>query len=938
MCKDASKGSMLLAMAGISGVVSSAVAQEASPGAQPQQRITITGTRIPRILAEEASPVQILTADDLAKSGYTTIWQVLGTITANGQGALSPNFAATAANGAAGVALRGLNVGATLVLIDGHRMAPFPIGDDGQRPFVDVSNLPFDAVERIEILKDGASAIYGSDAIAGVVNIILKRSFVGARLTADLGTSHRNDGSEARVAVLTGFGDLARDGHNFYLSAEARKQNRIRYTDRGGPFEKTDFTATGGFDTTPGVPTALNGNLPSSRTGYVTDADGNIVGFMPGCDATTFAAGKCTYKNTWSQIQPPTESYNLLARFTQQLDAGWQTSLQGSYARQQLQHWRSPGSTFAGGFEGIASGPGVAPTVLPTLPPTSIPSTNPSFPAGTGLTSGLLRYTFLDDVGPLIQDGHTRAARLVADLQGSVAGWGVSAAAGLTRVSFELRLRNVINPANLQAALDSTTAPYLVGGPNSAAVIDFVAPDLSSTSTSRLNFVHVDATRDLANLAGGPLSLAVGAGYFRRTQHEVSPPEAAAGLNAAGNAYAIGTQTVRSVYAELLAPLTRQVTAEAAFRYDRYNLSGGKASPKLGVKVVPIPEVGLRATVGRGFRAPGPAENGNAGTAFSIGATRDPELCPDAANPGAVGNFPSQCAVQAGSLLGSNPALKPETSKSLNLGVVFEPSKNVSLSVDFYSIQIDGQIVIGSDTSTVRGNNFTPIGQVQPDGSIALVAPLVAPIAYYRIGYVNANRTKTSGVDVDLKLRHRFEGFGNLSSDFMVTYMNRYDLTIDGVTYKLAGTHGPILVSGDTGNPKTRIHWANTFARGLWSVTGTINHVGSFDLTDPSLGINDCVAGLSIGSAAAAHANQLGNGIVPEGVSCKVASFTTMDLSAKYDFNKQLSVQLSVLNALNKGAPVDWGTYAGSGKPFNPTLHARGAIGRYFTVKATYNF
>lgn len=924
--------------AGIAAVAAPTWAQEAAPVVQELQRVTITGSRIARSLAEEVSPIQILTADDLARSGYTTVWQVLSTLTANGQGALTQNFAAAGANGAAGVSLRGLSVGATLVLIDGHRMAPYPIGDDDQRSFVDVSNLPFDAVERIEILKDGASAIYGSDAIAGVVNIILKRTFVGTRLTADLGTSYRRDGSEGRVAVLTGVGDLNRDGHNLYLSAEARKQNRIRYTDRGGLLQTTDFTPTGGFDTTPGVPTALNGGLPNSRTGYVTDANGAIVGFMPGCDAMKLAAGKCTYQNTWSQIQPPAESYHLLARFTQQLGSDWLTSLQGGYSRQRYQHWRSPGSAFVGGFEGIASGPGVPPTVLPALPPTSIPSSNPSFPAGTGLTSGTLHYTFLDDIGPLIQDGDTRTARLVADVQGSIAEWGVSAGVGLTRVGFELRRLNVINPANLQAALESTTAPYLVGGPNSAEILAFVAPTLSSTSTSRLNFAHVDATRGLANLAGGPLSLAAGVAYFRRTQHEVSPPDAAAGLNAAGNGYAIGTQTVRSVYVELLAPLTNQFSAEGAIRYDRYNLSGGKASPRLGFRYLPIPEVALRATVGRGFRAPGPAENGNAGTAFSIGATRDPQLCPDGANPGAVGNFPSQCAVPAASLLGSNPALKPETSKSFNLGMVFGPSKDLSLSVDFYTVQVDGQIVIGNSSTVVRGNNFSPIGQVQPDGSIALVVPPVAPIAYYRLGYVNANRTKTSGWDVDLKLNHRFEGLGDFSSDFMVTYMTRYDLTIDGATYKLAGTHGPILVSGDTGNPRTRIRWVNTLARGSWSVTGTISHVGSFDLTDPSLGVTDCVAGLSIGSGAAAYSTQLGNGIVPRGVSCKVASFTTLDLSARYEASKQLSVQLSVLNALNRGAPADWGTYAGSGKPFNPTLHTQGAIGRYFSLNATYTF
>ncbi|MBC7990420.1 MAG: hypothetical protein H7Y19_12675 [Luteimonas sp.] len=103
--------------------------------------------------------------------------------------------------------------------------------------------------------------------------------------------------------------------------------------------------------------------------------------------------------------------------------------------------------------------------------------------------------------------------------------------------------------------------------------------------------------------------------------------------------------------------------------------------------------------------------------------------------------------------------------------------------------------------------------------------------------------------------------------------------------------------------------WVNTLASGPWSVTGTLNHVGSFDLTDPSLGVNNCVDGLGIGSAAAVHAVQLGNGIVPDALSCRVASLTTPDLFASCTFNRQLSMQWAVLNALNAGAPADRGTY-----------------------------
>src|SRR5258708_11115881 len=187
-------------------------------------------------------------------------------------------------------------------------MARYPIGDDGQRSFVDVSNIPFDAIERIEVLKDGASAVYGSDAIAGVVNIILKKSYQGASVTAEGGTSNHGDGTTYRVSAIYGLGDLNSDGHNFYVSAEYKKAGEIKFTDRGGIFTQRDFTSTGGYNVTPGVANPLNGGLPPSGTGYITRPSGNvpgIAGFLPRSPAAPFAANPCTYHNHWGQLQPP---------------------------------------------------------------------------------------------------------------------------------------------------------------------------------------------------------------------------------------------------------------------------------------------------------------------------------------------------------------------------------------------------------------------------------------------------------------------------------------------------------------------------------------------------------------------------------------------------------------------------------------------------------
>lgn len=916
----------------------SASAQDAAVGASPAdvQRVMVTGSNIRRTDTETPSPVQVITAEDIKASGYTSIQDVLHGITANGQGTLSQGFSGAFASGAAGISLRGLNTSATLVLIDGHRSAPYPIGDDGQRSFVDIANIPFDAVERIEVLKDGASAVYGSDAIAGVVNIILKRSFTGGKISADIGNSWKNDGTTRHASGIYGIGDLPRDGYSAFLSAEIRKQDQIRYSDRGGNYTNTDFTSTGGLDVTPGVPNTANGGLPRSSTGYITDSDGNITGFMPGCNATKLAAGQCTYHNTWSQIQPATENYNTVARITKQLSSDWQLSVQGTYFESKAEQVGGPSRTFTGGYQGITSGPGVTPTLLTALAPTSIPSTNPSFPAGTGQASGLLTYTFLD-LGPTVTKTDARTTRLVADLGGSLGGWDLSSAAGYTQVRLKLKGYNSVNAANLQTALDSTTNPYLVGEPNTQAVDDFIAPVLTAIDTSKLVFFDVNASRDLFALPGGNAQFAMGAEYVHRTQNALAPADVAAGLiDTFSNNYTIGTQNVASVHAELQAPILRTLEADAAVRYDHYNLSGGKASPQVGFKWTPVQQFALRGTASKGFRAPGPAENGTAGQTFFTGSSNDPILCPDPTHPDAVGTFPTQCSVSLGTVQSTTKTLKAETSNSFSLGLVLEPIRDLSATLDFYSIKIKNQIVAGSTPDAVRGTNFTPIPQVQADGTTTLVAPPVAPIAYYAVGYVNANSTSTSGIDMDVAVRQRFEGIGELKSDLMVTWMAQYDQTIDGVKYHLAGTHGPLIIGGDTGSPRTRIKWANTLSHGPVAVTGTLSYISGYSLTDPSFGINDCLSAVQFaGAGATAYSDATS---VPPGVSCKVGSFTTFDLQGHYDFSKSLTFEASVLNLFNKGAPLDWATYGGGAAPYNPSLHQQGAIGRYATVGASYKF
>lgn len=908
-----------------------------------EQRVVVTGSAIGRVRGESPDPVQIITAEDMRRSGRTSLQEVLQSLTANGQGSLSQSFPGSSAAGAAGVSLRGLTVGETLVLIDGYRMAPFPIGDDGQRAFVDIANLPFDAVDRIEVLKDGASATYGSDAIAGVVNIILKRSFTGARLTGDAGTSQRGGGALRHVAALFGRGNLAADGHNLYVAAEFRAQDAIRFDQRGSLFTQTDYRSTGGENLTPGAHNPSVGDHPYSGTGYVTSSDGTIAGFMRGCDAASFAADQCTYRDTWHEILPSTRHADLTGRFTQTLGADWQLGVDASWFDSRSDQTLQPARTFTDGYQGLVFGPGQLPLLLPALPPTSIASTNPSFPVGTGLNAGNLYDTFLD-LGPQVTRTDARTTRLNAELQGRAGDWELVAALGGSQVTLRQVSSNVVNAANLQTALDSVTNPYLVGGPNTPEVDAFVAPRLSAFSTSRLAFAHLQASRDMATLPGGAWRIAVGADQGVRTQHAVSAAAYADGSVAGGNAYAIGTQDSASIHAETRLPLTHAFELDAALRYDHYNISGGRASPKLGLRFAPWEVVSFHGTASRGFRAPGPAENGNAGQAYTDGTVNDPLLCKDG-NPSTVGNFPAECSVAVSGVQATNRALRAETSTNYTLGLTLQAVRDLTARLDFFSVKVDHQIVVGPGVF-VRGSNLAPLDQVQADGTTTLVSPPVAPIAYLATPYINANSTKVSGVDLELKAHRRVAGLGDFSSGLTLTYIGRYDTTIDGVTYRLAGTHGPSTVSGDTGNPRTRVQWASTFATDTWDVTTTLGYVGGYGVTDPAAVVtygtpeDTCAQALASqgGRAGNAYKTALAEGNVPNAGLCRVKAFTSVDLAARIAVTKRFSLHGSVNNLFDSGPPHDWATYNGAGAPYNPALHLSGAIGRFLTVGATYEF
>jgi len=927
---------------------------------QELERVTVTGSNIRRVDSETPSPVQVITEADIKKSGYTSISEVLQNLTANGQGSLSNAFPGAFAGSATGISLRGLNTSATLVLIDGHRMAPFPLSDDGQRSFVDISAIPFDAVERIEVLKDGASAVYGSDAIAGVVNIILKRQFRGTTVSADVGTTQKGGGTTTHVSAITGFGDLDADRWNAYVNIEYRHQDPIYQRQRQGKgaWSNLDQRDIGGITQTPGVirpgvaapppygtvyiqgPGAFSANTTQFYTTPIVP-NGAYTG-----SCSTFAllqSGACAYINPLAEVQPKTSNLNLIGSYTQKLDQGWTLALKASWFNSKGEQYNA-GATANGltvyptSFSGnVAGSPGVAPHVVGTaIPQVTVPTNYPGntlgAPArirGVSLDAPAGHYTFDSD-----------SYRFGADINGSIGDWTLSGSLGASRINTKKGQFGATNTPALFAALNRATNPWLITGGNTAEDIAAVYPAALAKSTSDLQYVEASATRNLMALPGGDLALNIGGQYIHRKVNALAPDLVAQGIIGGNNAYAVGSQTDAAAYLEIVAPVFKELELDGHIRYDRLSNSISATTPSAGFKYTPFREFAVRGTYGKGFRAPNPNESGQAGQSFSAGTGADPLLCTDG-NPRTAGNVVTACNYNVINNNSSNPSLASEKSTSKTLGFIFEPIARWSSTLDFYQVEIKNQIVQGSGdpANAVRG---APVVSDCSDGAGGTVSctPAVGPILYIPVQYINANATKVSGWELGTKYKFGLGDWGSVTPELDWSHTMSYIFTSGGVSYQLAGTHGPAVIGGNTGNPRDRGQFTLTYERGPLQVSGIVNYISAFDLTDPSgsnagAPVNTCADGLAQGGYFAAF---VPSGVTTDPSVCKVHSFTTLNVTAVYKVNKSLSLRGAVDNVFDRQPPLDLNTYGGGNLPYNPSMHQAGAVGRFFSVGVTYAF
>ncbi|MCC6195969.1 MAG: TonB-dependent receptor [Burkholderiales bacterium] len=925
-------------------------------------RVDVTGTNIRRVDSETPSEVQVITREEMVQQGFTTISDVIRNLTQNNNGTLSTGFARAFATGASGVSLRGLTVGATLVLIDGQRMAGWPRADDAQRQFVDLGSIPFVAVDRVEVLLDGASAIYGSDAIAGVVNVILKKDFKGTYAMGTGGTTVDGGGTTWNAQLLQGFGDVP-GGFGGWVGLEYRSQEAIQLSQRRGEqWAITDYRPWGGNDLSPGTwgPNGASNNPVIRGAPYLQRTTGSTAlpennAFLNGnCDLARRNAQQCLYEDDWSQIQPRSQNVNFIAKLLGKIPGtSWTYDIAGSYFDQQsVQVWRPGTITFAsfGGY--TTAGPGQKPQVgVNAIPSFTVPATYPGNPFGA--PANIRALSPINGINQSVSQD-TGTSRIVAQTMGNAWGWEANVAAGWTQVNLESTYNGWLAVPAMYKALNDPVKPYLLTGGNTAEQDAAVYPTLSNTIKSDLSFIQATATRDLMKLQGGAMTLAIGAGDVYRVLNSPNPEAGQQGTVSIPGAttYAMGSQNNAFVYAELYAPVLKNLEFDVALRYDTYNKPDVSTwNPKIGAKWTATPWLALRGTAGTGFRAPYITESGNSGAAFNFGNIRDPLNCPVSLPNGTPDlnspqNVQGTCAFSVAFLQESNPNLEPEKSTQYTAGFVLEPVRGWTTTFDYYYIKLKNQIINIANTPTF---DQTPENTVR--GAPQLVAFYggqtgISPaglIAYLSAPFVNAQDVVTDGFDLGTSYTWTLPDSSKLLTSVMWSHILRYDLTYAGYTAKLAGTHGPTAVGGDTGTPRDRVMGTIQWAKGPFTTTMTVNYVGPYNVTDPSAGHFDCESGLLAANAVRWAAN----GFVPPAY-CDVPSFTYVNLNIQYQFNKQWQFMLTGNNIFNAKAPVDFETYGSSagqqpnagnnGVPYNPALHQTGAVGPFWSLGFVYNF
>ena len=855
------------------------------------QTVVVTGTLIARPAAETAEAITIINANAIKNMGIVNVEQALDTVTSNTPSLNISSSVGSFSGGGTYANLRGIGSARTLVLLDGQRLAGNAFNSNLAGSAVDLSGIPFSAIDNIQVLREGASALYGSDAIGGVVNFITKKNFQGAEIDGNLNHPQEAGGGSGSADLTFGHGDLLADGYNFMITASYSEQKELRATQRS-------FT-TQGFDPAQGVP---NTNDPGTWPATIIDANGAY--WQPGypaCAGNPFLTtyyGNCAYRySAATDLIPKSDEASGLMSFTKELPANNTLTVQYFYSRSKATGWSGPM------FYSFEMTPQADPTYYPTAAGL-ICETYASTCNGPPALNGPISAVWTDPNNNRFEDSINTEQRALVSLAGERAGWDYKLNLNYSKnensdgtvggLPNESILAPTTDPVSGAAILSNLINPF---GPQSAAgqalINSSYVNGVYQAGTMKRWSVSGTASHALGDEfhAGEDATLALGFDVSGETYQNATTPLndlIVAALGLTDNAVS-GTRKQQAVFLELDVPMSKSLDVDISDREDRYSDFGRTNNGKVTVRYQPARFLTFRGAASTGFRAP---------TLFNLyspnflAASTSGTM--GSGNPFcSAGNYNSEwtqaaCNTQGLGLNGGNAKLTPETSQNFDLGVIIEPLKNLGISLDYYRILLKNTIahVPAADIYA----NPTGLASYIVTNSQGTLTPSIdeptdcLPYTLSTCGYVvltdqNTGQITTDGFDLSVQYSQH-TGFGTFREDLEATSVTQFRLQefSGGPVVNMVGAYN----GGDLYQPALR-----------WQ------HELRVDWTAPE---GKWAAGLS-NRFYSTYTDEFGTGPTNTGPMRTVGSQSTWNAYTSYKPIRGLTVLVGINNLLNTNPP-----------------------------------
>ncbi len=718
------------------------------------QTVVVTGTLIARPASETAEAITIVKADALKNQGIVNVEQALNTLT-NNVPAINISAAVGSFSGGGTYAnLRGLGQARTLVLLDGQRLADNANSDNG----VDLSGIPFSAIDNIQVLREGASAEYGSDAIAGVINFITKKNYQGAEVQVNFDQPQEEGGSAGYGNFTIGHGDLVSDGYNVMLTGSYSEQQQLRATWRS--FSAPGFDPAEGLNATndPGTwPGSIveDANNPNSDWSYQPDYPS-----CPGNNYLTTVPGACAYRyQAATDLLPKSDEASGLATITKALPGNNTLQLQYLESRSDVNGWFGPM------FYEFAMTPQADPLYYPSAAGLTCVGTCAAPPA----LNGPITVAWTDPTNNRYGGDLNTEQRALLSFSGNNNDWDYKASLNYSQnksdqrwtggIPDETLLSNGSTTANGTPILSNLINPF---GPQSAAGEALI-------NSSYLNGTYANGEMKRWSFDGNashPLGDAFNSG---------TPATVALGFNVEGENFGFastpyndlthvasgftdtnveGSRTSQALFMEIDVPISKRLDLDVSDREDRYSDFGRTNNGKLAVRFQPYSFLTLRGTASTGFRAPtlfdlyqpNNIESSDGGTM----GTNNP-FC---VNPTATGLWTqSTCSSQGLGVFGGNRHLTPETSENFDVGAIISPIRNMGITLDYFRVLVSNAIgIIPAESIYENPTEFA--NQIVPNSSGGLTQSIqegafCTPYTNSSCGYILQNAQNTGGVTTD---------------------------------------------------------------------------------------------------------------------------------------------------------------------------------------------